>query len=96
VEGRRWGVVPDRGRQGTSRLRVLLQARIQPPRGDFFCGLLCRMDLPRPTTSVGTRTDYWVGPWDYLAFATRHLMAWRARTTVEEYSNRKLYMSCTV
>jgi hypothetical protein len=24
----------------------------------------CRMDLPRPTTSVGTRTDYSVGPWD--------------------------------
>jgi hypothetical protein len=25
----------------------------------------CRMDLPGPTTSVGTRTDYSVGPWDY-------------------------------
>jgi hypothetical protein len=24
----------------------------------------CRMDLPGPTTSVGTRTDYSVGPWD--------------------------------
>jgi hypothetical protein len=35
----------------------------------------CRMDLPRPTTSVGTRTDYSVGPWDYPACATRHLMA---------------------
>jgi hypothetical protein len=35
----------------------------------------CRMDLPRPTTSVGTRTDYSVGPWDYSACATRHLMA---------------------
>jgi hypothetical protein len=23
---------------------------------------LCRMDLPRPATSVGTRTDYSVGP----------------------------------
>jgi hypothetical protein len=23
----------------------------------------CRMDLPVPTTSVGTRTDYSVGPW---------------------------------
>jgi hypothetical protein len=22
----------------------------------------CRMDLPEPTTSVGTRTDYSVGP----------------------------------
>jgi hypothetical protein len=35
----------------------------------------CRMDLPGPTTSVGTRTDDSVGPWDYLACATRHLMA---------------------
>jgi hypothetical protein len=54
------------------------------------------MDLPGPTTSVGTRTDYLVGPWDYSACATRHLMAWGARTAVEHYSNRKLYMSCTV
>jgi hypothetical protein len=56
----------------------------------------CRMDLPGPTASVGTRTDYSVGPWDYLACATRHLMAWDARTTVEKYSDRKLYMSCTM
>jgi hypothetical protein len=56
----------------------------------------CRMGLPGPTTSVGTRTDYSVGPWEYSACATQHLMAWGARTTVEEYSNRKLYMSCTV
>jgi hypothetical protein len=35
----------------------------------------CRMDLPGPTASVGTRTDYSVGPWDYSACATRHLMA---------------------
>jgi hypothetical protein len=35
----------------------------------------CRMDLPGPTTTVGTRTDYSVGPWDYQACATRHLMA---------------------
>jgi hypothetical protein len=54
------------------------------------------MDLPRPTTSVGTRTDYWAGPWDYSAYATRHLMAWGARTTVEKYLYRKLYMSCTL
>jgi hypothetical protein len=27
----------------------------------------CRMDLPGPTTLVGTRTDYSVGPWDYPA-----------------------------
>jgi hypothetical protein len=33
------------------------------------------MDLPGPTTSVGARTDYSVGPLDYLACATRHLMA---------------------
>jgi hypothetical protein len=38
-------------------------------------GAWCRMDLPGPTTSVGTRTDYSMGPWDYPACATRHLMA---------------------
>jgi hypothetical protein len=42
---------------------------------------MCRMDLPGPTTSVGTRTDYSVGPWDYPACATRHLRAWSTRTT---------------
>jgi hypothetical protein len=56
----------------------------------------CRMDLPGPTTSVGTRTDYSVGPWDYSTWVTRHLMAWGTRTTVEEYSDRKLCMSCTM
>jgi hypothetical protein len=35
----------------------------------------CRLDLPRPTNSVGTRTDYSVDPWDYSACATRHVMA---------------------
>jgi hypothetical protein len=54
------------------------------------------MDLPGPTTSVGTRTDYSVGPWDYLACTTRHPMAWSTRTTEEKYSVRKLYMSRTV
>jgi hypothetical protein len=44
---------------------------------------LCRMDFPGPTTSVGTRTDYSVGPWDYPACATWHLMAWSTRTTKE-------------
>jgi hypothetical protein len=34
----------------------------------------CRMDLPGPTTSVGTRTDCSVGPWDYLTCAARYLM----------------------
>jgi hypothetical protein len=43
----------------------------------------CRMDLPGPTTSVGTRTDYSVGPWDYPTCATRHLKAWSTRTTQE-------------
>jgi hypothetical protein len=51
------------------------------------------MDIPRPTTLVGTRTDYLVGPWDYLTCATRHLMAWSTRTTVEEYLDKKLRMS---
>jgi hypothetical protein len=43
----------------------------------------CRMDLPGPTTSVGTRADYSVGPWDYPACATRHLKAWSTRTMQE-------------
>jgi hypothetical protein len=54
------------------------------------------MDLPGPTTLVGTRTDYSVGPWDYPACATRCLMAWSTRTTEEKYSVRKLYISCAV
>jgi hypothetical protein len=33
-------------------------------------GYRCRMDLPGHTASVGTRTDYSVGPWDYPACAT--------------------------
>jgi hypothetical protein len=41
------------------------------------------MDLPGPTTSAGTRTDYAVGPWDYPACATRHLKAWSTRTAKE-------------
>jgi hypothetical protein len=51
------------------------------------------MDIPGPTTLVGNRTYYSVGPWDYPTCATRHLMAWSARTTVEEYSDRKLRMT---
>jgi hypothetical protein len=35
----------------------------------------CRMDLPGPTTSVGTRTDYSVSPWDYLTCVARYLLA---------------------
>jgi hypothetical protein len=55
-----------------------------------------RMDLPGPTTSVGSRTDYSVGPWDYPTCAARYLMVWSTRTTEEKYSVRKLYMSRTV
>jgi hypothetical protein len=35
----------------------------------------CRMDLLGPTTSVDTRTDYSVAPWDYPTCAARHLLA---------------------
>jgi hypothetical protein len=54
------------------------------------------MGLPGPTASVGTRTDYSVGPWDYPTWVTRHLLAWNTRTSVEKYSDRKLCMSCTM
>jgi hypothetical protein len=40
-----------------------------------FARTTCRMDLPGPTTSVGTKTDYSVGPWDYPTCAARHLLA---------------------
>jgi hypothetical protein len=56
----------------------------------------CCMDLLGPTTSVGTRTDYSVGPWDYSTWAARLLLAWGARTTVEKYSDRKLCISYTM
>jgi hypothetical protein len=36
---------------------------------------LCRMDLPGPTNSVGTMTDYSVDSWDYSTCAARHLLA---------------------
>jgi hypothetical protein len=51
------------------------QANIRPYAGCY------RMDIPGPTTQVGTRTDYSVGPWDYSNWAARHLLAWSARTT---------------
>jgi hypothetical protein len=51
--------------------------------GEKVGGGACRMDLPGPTTSVGTWTDYSGGPWDYPACATRHLKAWSTRTTQE-------------
>jgi hypothetical protein len=50
-------------------------------RGNFHARFLsaeipdCRMDLPGLTTSVGTRTDYSVGHWDYPTCAARYLMA---------------------
>jgi hypothetical protein len=46
MEGSGWGVVPDRGRHGASRLRVLLRAWLQPPRGGF---------LPQPTVLLQAR-----------------------------------------
>jgi hypothetical protein len=51
VEGRSWGVVPERRCQGTSRLCILLRARLQSPRGGF---------LPRPAVllSAGAGTSY--------------------------------------
>jgi hypothetical protein len=51
------------------------------------------VDIPGPTTPMGTRIDYSVGPWDYSTCATWHLMVWSARTTVKEYSDRKLCMT---
>jgi hypothetical protein len=56
----------------------------------------CRMDLLRPTASVGTMTDHSVGPSDYSSCAARHLMVWGARTTLEKYSDWKLYIYCTM
>jgi hypothetical protein len=32
------------------------------------------MDLSGPITSVGTRTDYSVGPWDYSTWDARNLL----------------------
>jgi hypothetical protein len=40
-----------------------------------------RIDIPGPTTQVGSRTDYSVGPSDYSTCATRHLLAWSVRIT---------------
>jgi hypothetical protein len=64
----------------------IVELRPSLRRNQSFCGraaiapppLLagdCRMDLPGPTTSVGTRTDYSVGPWDYPTCAARYLLA---------------------
>jgi hypothetical protein len=35
---------------------------LEGPKETIAYGGNCRMDLPDPTTSVGTRTDYSVGP----------------------------------
>jgi hypothetical protein len=42
---------------------------------DVKKGDTCRMDLPGPTPSVGTRADYSVGPCDYSTCVARHLLA---------------------
>jgi hypothetical protein len=70
-----------------SNVAGLMQHRDQPQESH------CRMDLPGPTTSVGTRTDYMVGPWDYPAWAAQHLFAWSTRISMKEYSDRRLYMT---
>jgi hypothetical protein len=59
-------------------------------------GALCRMDPPWAHCLGGYQDRLHGGPWDYSACATRHLMAWGTKTTVEKYSDRKLYMSCTM
>jgi hypothetical protein len=48
---------------------------LEDRRADDVLSHRCRMDLPGPTTSVGTRTDYSVGAWDYPTCAAWHLMA---------------------
>jgi hypothetical protein len=63
-----------------ARLRLFIQGREDWLEEGL---LVCRMDLPGSTTSVGTRTDYSVGPWDYPACATRHLKVWSTRTMRE-------------
>jgi hypothetical protein len=63
--------------EGNARQQAAVGASLGPSGG------ACRMDLPGPTTSVGARTDYSVGLWDYPAGAARHLKAWNARNTQE-------------
>jgi hypothetical protein len=66
-----WFGTPDNYRKETLTFEVV------GFRGAYHAilGRPCRMDLPGPTTSVGTRTDYLVGPWDYPTCAARYLMA---------------------
>jgi hypothetical protein len=54
----------------SAALRVLTDFCDHNPTAVAVC-----MDLPGPATSVGTRADYSVGPWDYSTCAARHLLA---------------------
>jgi hypothetical protein len=69
--------IPPRSGAGRPLERGLVSIESRAlPRADFCLAQgYCRMDFPGPTTSVGTRTDYSVGPWDYPSCGTRHLMA---------------------
>jgi hypothetical protein len=55
--------------------KTLAYAPRKAIKSQILADCCCRMDLPGPTTSVGTRTDYSVGPWDYSTCAARHLLA---------------------
>jgi hypothetical protein len=44
------------------RTFILVAERLVLPHQIVALRLHCRMDLPGPTTSVGTRTDYSMGP----------------------------------
>jgi hypothetical protein len=50
------------------------------------------MDIPGPTTQVGTMTDYSVGPWDYLTCATRH--RWHGAQGLQRDSTRLGSYTC--
>jgi hypothetical protein len=70
-EGASWAAWADgthererKGADGLVVLRAKKKKKKKTGRGE------CRMDLPGPTISVGTRTDYSVGPWDYSTWAT--------------------------
>jgi hypothetical protein len=60
--------------QFPGRSRPYLRARVGKKKKNTSEGSGCRMDLPWPTTSVGIRTDYSVGLWDYPTCAARYLM----------------------
>jgi hypothetical protein len=79
----------------SQKLNIELQNR-PTPKLLSFSGNTLSYGPPWATTSVGIRTDYSVGPCDYPACATWHLMAWSTRTTEKKYSVRKLYMSRTI